>query len=76
MSTLRNTVNRSMIIYMAQRDIFCRVSGEVLDVRTCVVVLDPEGDPAQVLSPEGWKTLEELGKDDEIFAHGYTLMER
>lgn len=39
---------------LVQKEIFCPNTGEVLDVRTCVVLVDKDGDPAYVLSQKGW----------------------
>lgn len=44
---------------LVSRAIFCPVSGDVMDVRTCVTVLDKDGDPSTVLSPAGWDALVE-----------------
>jgi hypothetical protein len=36
--------------------------GHVLDVRTCVVLNDRDGDPRAVLSPEGWAAISDENK--------------
>lgn len=46
------TVRRQLLTYIIQRNIFCPVSGEVLDVRTAKYFVDKDGDPAYVLSPK------------------------
>lgn len=56
---MRQTLLRSIV----QRTIFCPVSGDVLDVRKCVVFVDRDGDPSQVLSQRGWKHLSDVTTD-------------
>ena len=41
-----------LVKYLVQRQIFCPITGNVLDVRTCLVFEDEEGDPAAVYAPE------------------------
>jgi len=55
MNTLEDLLRRNVIVNLVQRNITCPVTGEVLDVRTCVVLLDNDGDPRAVLSQEGWR---------------------
>lgn len=47
-------VDRQMVLYIVQRNIFCPVTGAVLDIRTCKWFVDSDGDPAYVLSPEAY----------------------
>lgn len=44
-------------LMLVQRAIFCPVSGEVMDVRTCITINDVDDDPEVVLSPAGWDAL-------------------
>lgn len=57
--TVRDAVVRNMIHYKVCRDIFCPVTGQVLDVRTVVsVVGGPDGDDVLVvMSPDAWREL-------------------
>lgn len=45
---LQETIWQSLVRYLVQRDITCRLTGKVLDMDTCVVFVDADGDPAQV----------------------------
>jgi hypothetical protein len=51
--TLQELMHQNMITSLVQRNILCPVTREVLDVRTCVVLLDRDGDPTAVLSQRG-----------------------
>lgn len=51
---IQQEVDRRMVQYIVQRNIFCPVTGEVLDVRTCKWFVDEDGDPAYVLSPTAY----------------------
>lgn len=54
--TVRDAVVRNMVLYKVQRDITCPVTGQVLDVRTCVALVGgPDNDDVlAVVSPDGW----------------------
>lgn len=54
---IRTAVHAGMVRSLVMRAMTCPRSGEVLDVRTCVVLLDDDGDPTAVLSQRGWRTL-------------------
>jgi hypothetical protein len=71
-SDLKDAIYAEWILGMVQRAIFCPYTGSVLDVRTCTVLYDADGDPAQVMSPEAGKRLEELGLPASLV--GYTLV--
>ena len=58
---------------LVQRAIFCPISGQVLDVRTCVTLLDEDGDPAYVLHEAGWVRFQHTEKWAELQAKGYTV---
>lgn len=51
---IEQEVDRQMVLYIVQRNIFCPVTGEVLDIRTCKWFVDKDGDPAYVLSPTAY----------------------
>jgi len=54
MTELMDTIRAGWITSLVQKTITCPNTGKVLDVRTCVVLNDREGDPYAVLSPEDW----------------------
>lgn len=72
MSSLVSTVHNNMIKRLVGQRI-TDADGQVLDVRTVVVIDDADGDPAAVFSPDEWKrvtaTARRLGK--EPLTHGY-----
>lgn len=49
--SIQDTVRRQMVGYIVRRNIFCPVSGRVLDERTCKWFVDADGDPAYVVDP-------------------------
>lgn len=51
---IQQEVDRQMVLFIVQRNIFCPVTGAVLDIRTCKWFVDKDGDPAYVLSPEAY----------------------
>ena len=55
MTTLRAILRQNMVTGLVQRAILCPVTGQILDVRTCVVLVDSDGDPAAVLSQDGYR---------------------
>lgn len=48
---IQQIIDTEMVRHLVSRDIQCRMTGKVLDVRTCLVVRDAEGDPLAVLDP-------------------------
>lgn len=54
---LQAKMHRELIRYLVARAIICPVTGEVLDMDTCVVFLDTDGDPCLVLSQGGYTAL-------------------
>jgi len=69
---LQEIVHAEHVRYLVSRTITCPRTGEVLDVRTCVVLLDSDGDPLAVLSQAGWA---ELDADDvaHLARRGWTV---
>ncbi len=49
--TATHWLHHALIKMLVQRHIFCPLTGNLLDIRTCVVVLDKDGDPAHVFDP-------------------------
>ena len=79
MNTFTDQIRNNYIKYLVQRQIWCPITQEdILDVRTCVVILDGNGDPETVYSPAGWKFLVDLmdGDETKVLASPYTKMER
>jgi len=54
MNIIEDAVRRNMVRFLVQKAIFCPWSGEVLDYRTCVVMVDTDGDPVAVMSQSAW----------------------
>lgn len=52
MTELINLMHQRMIRHLVQLATTCPLTGTVLDVRTCAVLTDSDGDPIAVLSPE------------------------
>ena len=51
---LQDTVRRNMVKFLVSKAITCPRTGEVLDARTAVVFVDSDGDPAAVMSQDGY----------------------
>lgn len=66
-------VRRGMVLGLVAREIICPYTGQVLDVRNCVVLNDADGDPAFVLSQEGWASLHQFQRDLLAKTHGLTV---
>jgi hypothetical protein len=77
---LETKMRTELIKFLVQKHIFCPFSeafglpSRVLDVRTCVVILDPDGDPKSVMSPEAWEHIQTY--PGPHLAAGHTIMER
>jgi hypothetical protein len=53
---LQSRVLRECVKGKVQREITCTITGQVLDVRTVVAILDPSADHVvMILSPDGWR---------------------
>lgn len=74
MDTLEATLRNQMVTYLVSKNILCPRTRAVLDSRTCVVLNDVDGDPAAVISPEGWQ---QIAKDpatlDRLAERGITV---
>lgn len=51
---LLTTMRQALLKALVQRAITCPRTGEVLDIRTVVVFVDSDGDPAAVMSQAGY----------------------
>jgi hypothetical protein len=67
---LQEHVRAELVRYLVSRAITCPITGDVLDVRTCAVVLDADGDPAAVFSPKGGQLVADTAG---ALRPGYTL---
>lgn len=50
-NSIASAVHHELIRHLIARQITCPVTGDVLDIRTAVPLLDRDGDPARMLSP-------------------------
>lgn len=48
------------------RDLFCKITGKVLDIRACVAVVGPDNRVHMVMSPEAWETRASQRWDDAL----------
>lgn len=53
-SDIQQFLEKQLVLYIVQRDIFCPITGAVLDVRTCKWFVDADGDPAVVVAAEAY----------------------
>jgi hypothetical protein len=62
--TVRDAVIRQMTLYRIQRQIFCKHTGQVLDVRSAVALVGgpDDDDVLAVLSPDAWARIPDAGK--------------
>lgn len=58
---MERTVRQEMVRALVMRRITCRFTGRVLDMDTCAVVLDPDGDPMDVADPSVLELLGDAG---------------
>lgn len=74
-SDLEVRMRRELLLYIVQRNIWCPVNGQVLDVDDCVVFLDEDGDPKAAVSQAGYTELIENhpGKVAILTAAGMTV---
>lgn len=73
-STLTTHLRGQLVRSLVQRTIMCPRTGEVLDVRTCVVINDTDGNPIAVVSQDGWKVIAaEVRTQERIAAAGWAV---
>lgn len=72
MSTLREHVDFELIRHLVMRAITCPVTGGSLDVRTCWVLRDADGDPIAVMAPGAYEQVP-LDTRSLFATSGYTL---
>lgn len=68
---------KGMVRGLVQMHITCPLSGDILDMDTCVVILDSDGDPCRVFSQRAWKGVTDLAEQIGVppLAEGYTVDE-
>lgn len=57
--------------WLVSRQMSCPRTGEVLDIRHAVFVMDPEGDPRMAMSQRGWAQVVAEGSVPELARHGF-----
>lgn len=57
MATLEAIIRKQLITHLVARAITCPYTGRALDVRTCVVLNDADGDPVMVIAPEAYAVI-------------------
>lgn len=74
MNALRNKFHTEMIRSLVSKTMICPITGELLDYRTCSVIVDSDGDPALVYGSDMRELVAENG--DYTLPPGYSWMER
>jgi hypothetical protein len=74
-SPLQIRAHREMVKFLVSKQITCPRTGVVLDYRTCVVLLDRDGDPTAVVSQEGWKQIVAEGGDEKLRLHAQVTVD-
>lgn len=75
MDALRKHVDFELIRHLVARDLgICPITGRTdVDVRTCWVLRDSDGDPHMVMSPGAWDEVSDPVAKQQILDLGYTL---
>lgn len=68
--SMKEIIDTEMVRHLVARDITCQRTGEVLDVRTCLVVRDGDDDPIAVLDPS---VADDEALAERIAAAGWSL---
>jgi hypothetical protein len=58
MPTIEGIMRGVLLKALISKAIQCPITGQLLDIRTAVVINDADGDPALVFSPAGWQVIE------------------
>ena len=58
MAGIETVVRRNLVKSLVQRAILCRYTGALLDMDTCAVIVDRDGDPHTVVSPSAADLIE------------------
>lgn len=70
------TVRRNMVKGLVQRTMFCQYTGTILDMDTCGVVVDSDGDPVQVISPSAARSILDTERlVASLSEKGYSILE-
>lgn len=72
---IENMVHREFVKYLVQKNIFCPITGKVLDIRTCYAILDADGDPMFVVAPSAGEEIERLISEGKpALKPGYSIV--
>lgn len=69
---MQRHIRQEIVRGLVQQRITCRFTGQVLDMDTCAVLIDRDGDPADVLDPRAADLLTDSDRD-RLAAQGYTV---
>lgn len=70
--SLKEMMDERMIQFLVQKTIMCPITGKVLDMDTCAVVRDRDGDAVAVYAPEVLDALDDE-KTETLAAKGYVV---
>jgi hypothetical protein len=71
---MQDIIRKNFVKYLVQKQIFCPITDEVLDVRTCVVIVDNDADPYSVISPNAYRRMLDTGvAPEKMLKGGYTF---
>lgn len=68
---LRKKLDRDLRRWLVGHQITCPRTGEVLDIRHAVFVMDPDGAPHMAMSQRGWSQVVAEGSVPELAKHGF-----
>ncbi len=73
-SPLRKQLDRNLRKYMIGQTLgTCPRTGDMIDIRTAVFVLDPKGDPYMAMSQRGWAEVVKSGVVPSLANEGYRV---
>jgi len=71
-SPLRKHLDRNLRAHLVGKTLGqCPRTGKIMEVRTAVFVLDPDGDPYMALHQDGWKQVVASGVVPDLAKAGY-----
>ena len=71
-NTIQDKMLHELVRFLVSKAITCPYSGDVLDVRTCVVINGTDGLPAVVISPAAWDAMSQDTRD-ALTERGFTV---
>lgn len=72
MATFAERIDAELVKHLISRSITDHRSGEVLDIRTAIVIRTPSGEPFEVVAPGAWADLVANGFAAKLERVGYT----